>query len=78
MKGISREVIPYSVEGMLDADGEKTEIFNENMTGLDLYLDPSMLDTHSAEHVRVVLKNALAALDKSTPDRSVARGTPQA
>jgi class 3 adenylate cyclase len=78
MKGISREVIPYSVEGMLNADGEKTEIFSENMTGLDLYLDPTMLDKHSAEHVRAVLKNALAALDKNAPDRSAARGTPQA
>ena len=37
------------------------------MTGLDLYLDPTMLDKHSAEHVRAVLKNALAALDNKCP-----------
>src|SRR5207237_2113635 len=34
MKGISREVVPYAVEGMLDAMGHKVEIFSEHMTGL--------------------------------------------
>ena len=77
MKGISRAVIPYSVEGMLNAEGEKTEIFSENMTGLDLYLDPTMLDTRAAEHVRSVLKSALAALEKSAPNGSAARATPE-
>ena len=78
MKGISREVIPYTVEGMLNANGEKTEIFSENMTGLDLYLDPTMLDRRSAEHVRAVLKKALAALEKGGWAGSDARATPQA
>ena len=78
MKGISRAVIPYSVEGMLNADGEKAEIFSENMTGLDLYLNPTMLDTRSAEHVRSVLKNALAALEKSVADGSTAGAAPEA
>src|SRR5262245_63317901 len=35
MKGISREVVPYAVQGMLDALGQKVEIFSEHMTGLD-------------------------------------------
>jgi len=78
MKGISRAVIPYLVEGMQNADGEKTEIFSENMTGLDLYLDPTMLDTRSAEHVRAVLRSALATLEKTAPAGSSARSTPQA
>jgi class 3 adenylate cyclase len=65
MKGISREVVPYAVEGMLDASGEKIEIFSEHMTGLDFYLDPTMVDRRAAEHVRTVLRNALAALEKS-------------
>ncbi len=62
MKGISREVIPYAVEGMLDADGQKIEIFSEHMTGLDFYLDPSMINAGSAERIRGVLQNALSAL----------------
>jgi adenylate cyclase len=43
MKGISRDVIPYAVDGMLDASGAKVQIFSEHMTGLDFYLDPAMI-----------------------------------
>jgi adenylate cyclase len=64
MKGISREVVPYSVEGMLDAEGHKIEIFSEHMTGLDFYLDPSMVTDGSAERIRAVLRNALSALER--------------
>ena len=64
MKGISREVLPYSVEGMLDAVGNKIEIFSEHMAGLDFYLDPSMVTANSAERVRSVLSSALAALER--------------
>jgi hypothetical protein len=64
MKGISREVLPYSVEGMLDATGSKIERFSEHMTGLNFYLDPSMVTASSAERVRSVLSSALAALER--------------
>ncbi len=64
MKGINREVVPYAVEGMLDASGQKVEIFSEHMTGLDFYLDPSMVNVGSAERIRTVLKDAIAALEK--------------
>jgi hypothetical protein len=67
MKGISREIIPYAVEGMLDAEGKKVEIFSEHMTGLDFYLDPSMVTAGSAEHIRSMLRDALSALDKHGP-----------
>jgi adenylate cyclase len=64
MKGINREVIPYAVGGLLDADGHKIEIFSEHMTGLDFYLDPSMIAAGSADHIRKLLRGALSALDK--------------
>ena len=64
MKGIGREVVPYTVEGMLDALGQKVEIFSEHMTGLDFYLDPSMVDVGSAERIRTLLQDAIAALQK--------------
>jgi len=35
------------------------------VTGLDLYLDPTMIDAGAAEHVRAVLRNALVALEKA-------------
>jgi hypothetical protein len=41
-------VIPYSVEGMLDTAGQKIKIFSEHLTGLDFYLDPSMIHAGSA------------------------------
>jgi adenylate cyclase len=67
MKGISREVIPYSVEGMLDAEGQTSKIFSTHMTGLDFYLDPRMVNAGSAERIRAVLQQAIAALEKPAP-----------
>ncbi len=64
MKGISREVIPYAVEGMLDEAGQKVEVLSEHMAGLDFYLNPSMVHSGSAERIRALLKDAILALDK--------------
>jgi adenylate cyclase len=64
MKGISRDVIPYAVDGMLDASGSGVQIFSEHMTGLDFYLDPAMIDAHQSAHVREVLRNAITTLEK--------------
>lgn len=66
MKGISREVIPYSVDNVLDI-APKGEVIVERMTGLDFYLDPSILDAQGADRIRSVLGEALAALDKRRP-----------
>jgi adenylate cyclase len=70
MKGISGDVIPYAVEGMLDASGAKVQIFSEHMTGLDFYLDPAMIDAQTSEHVREVLQTAIATLDKKQANSS--------
>jgi hypothetical protein len=67
MKGISREVVPYVVEGMLDASGTKMEIVSEHMTGLDLYLDPAMIDARTSERVAGVLRQALDTLERNKP-----------
>jgi adenylate cyclase len=84
MKGITREVVPYVIEGMLDAAGQKIEIFSEHMTGLDFYLDPSMVAPGSAERVRGILQAAISALenhrtraagqDPDAGDRELRRG----
>jgi hypothetical protein len=63
VKGISREVVPYLVEGVLDEAGRKIEIFSEHMTGLDFYLDPRAVDAAAIERIRATLKNAIDALD---------------
>jgi hypothetical protein len=64
MKGINREIVPYSVKGTLDAAGAQREIFSEHTTGMDFYLDPSMVDAARAERIRMVLRNALQALER--------------
>jgi adenylate cyclase len=63
MKGISREVVPYVVEGVLDEAGRRIEIFSEHMTGLDFYLDPRAVDAAAIERIRATLRNAIAALE---------------
>ena len=66
MKGISREVIPYAVDRLVGA-GNDEEIVVERVPGLDLYLNPAVMDSKDAERIRTVLGEALAALDKRPP-----------
>jgi hypothetical protein len=37
------------------------------MAGLDIFLDPAMVDTRDTERVRSILSSALAALDQREP-----------
>jgi adenylate cyclase len=67
MKGISREVVPFAVKGILGAAGETIHVLSEHVTGLDLYLNANMIDANNAGHVRKVLQEALDALDKNAP-----------
>jgi class 3 adenylate cyclase len=70
MKGISREVVPYAITGMIDADGETVQVFSEHLTGLDFYLNANMIDADSATHIRKVLQDALKAIEKAVPQYS--------
>jgi class 3 adenylate cyclase len=63
VKGISRAVVPYVVEGVLDEAGRKIEIFSEHMTGLDFYLDPRAVKAAELDRIRETLRNAIAALE---------------
>ncbi|MCK1398603.1 adenylate/guanylate cyclase domain-containing protein [Bradyrhizobium sp. 4] len=62
MKGISREVIPYSVDALNDASVETSGIITERAPGLELYLDPAVVKSGDAARVRSLLENALASL----------------
>jgi len=70
MKGISREVVPYAISGILDATGHAIQVFSEHQTGLDFYLNANMIDANSAAHIRKVLQDALKALEKAVPKYS--------
>jgi class 3 adenylate cyclase len=74
MKGISREIVPFAVDGMVEVGGGRAEIISEHLTGLDFYLDPTSVETGGAEKIRSILRRALAALEKKpvTSDRASA------
>jgi adenylate cyclase len=64
MKGLSREVVPYAIQSVLDSTGKNVEVFNEHLTGVDFYLNADMVDASDAKHVRNVLRDALKALGR--------------
>ena len=66
MKGISREIVPYTVKGLIDAAGQSVETFREHATGLDFYLDPRMVDAANTDRVKQVLRDALDALERKS------------
>jgi class 3 adenylate cyclase len=74
MKGISRDVVPYAISGIRDATGQAVKVFSEHQTGLDFYLNASMIDARNAAHIRKVLEDALKALDKDLSGTQTATG----
>lgn len=63
MKGISRQVVPYEVEGLIGDLAGRAYIISERVPGLELFLDTMAVDDAAAEHAREVLQEAIAALD---------------
>lgn len=62
MKGISREVVPYEVEGLLGEMAQGTPVISEHSSGLDLFLDLDALDESGVERAKTRLMEALSAL----------------
>jgi adenylate cyclase len=62
MKGISREVVPYEVEGLLSEFAQRVQVFSEHATGVDIFLDLDAIDEEAAERARKRLSEALSAL----------------
>ena len=63
MKGISREVVPYAVEGDLAAEAAET-VFSEHARGIDFYIDVDALEAEGAARLRKRLLETLAAVDR--------------
>jgi class 3 adenylate cyclase len=63
MKGITREVVPYAVEGLLDEMMQRPKVISEHAKGVDLFLDLEVIDPAAAERTRRLLQEALAALE---------------
>ncbi len=66
MKGIAREVVPYTIHGLVDEAGHTTQVFSHSGDGHDLYLDLGRINADAARNLRGVLHQAISALDNKT------------
>jgi hypothetical protein len=64
MKGISREVVPYTVERLLDAQGMDVAVVSDERAGLSLYLDPAAIDINDLDKIKDTLGRAMTALER--------------
>jgi hypothetical protein len=63
MKGISREVVPYAVERLVDAEDLDSQVVAEEASGMSLYLNPGAVTASDLEKIKDTLSRALAALE---------------
>jgi adenylate cyclase len=63
VKGISREIVPYAVDG-LAGDEKRQHLISERATGIEIIVDLDAIDDASTERTRRLLLSALAALDQ--------------
>lgn len=63
MKGVSRTVIPYVIEGAVGEISQSARVISEQSTGVDLFLDLDVIDQQAVERTRRLLQQALTALD---------------
>jgi len=70
MKRISREIVPYVVDGLLSEFAQRTQVISEHAKGVDVFLDLDAMDEEGAERARKRLSEALLALG-SRPTRPV-------
>ncbi|MDQ8726477.1 adenylate/guanylate cyclase domain-containing protein [Bradyrhizobium sp. LHD-71] len=64
MKGISREVIPYVVERLFEAEGGESQVLSEETAGLSFYLDPAAINVNEIDRIKVMLSQAMAVLEQ--------------
>lgn len=63
VKGISREIVPYAFEGLLDEMKQRPNVISEHATGVDLFLDLDVIDKSAIDRTRRLLQQALAAIE---------------
>jgi class 3 adenylate cyclase len=64
MKGISREVVPYAVDGLLGDLAQRSHVISEHAQGLDLFVDLDVIDAKTAERAGRRLRELLEALEQ--------------
>ena len=63
MKGISREIVPYVVDGWAGAEARE-HVISGQAAGVEIFVDLDALDDESKERARRLLQNALTMLDR--------------
>jgi class 3 adenylate cyclase len=64
VKGISRDIVPYEIDGLLDEAGRVVQVFRQHAKGVDLYVDLGRIDADAETAARDILVQAIAVLDQ--------------
>jgi len=67
MKGISRPVVPYAVDGLLIDLPQRSRVISKHESGIDLFVDLDIIDREAATHTVRLLMDAIEALDARRP-----------
>jgi class 3 adenylate cyclase len=67
VKGISRPVLPYVLDSLIEDIAADDDVISRHDVGLDLFLDTAVLDEETAARARCILEEALAALRQRSP-----------
>jgi class 3 adenylate cyclase len=68
LKGISRQIVPYTVERNDGLDPSRGRIFAAHRPGLDLLLDVTAIDPTKVNEIAHVLQEALIAVEKTSSE----------
>ena len=63
VKGVSRTIVPYAVEGLVGEAGQRAQVVSEHATGLDLFGDTGVRGGAEAARAVTALRQALIALE---------------
>ena len=69
VKGISRQIVPYAFEGLVEELRQRPNVISERSMGVELFLDLDVIDRGAAERTRRLLEEALAAIDTKAKTR---------
>lgn len=70
MKGISREVVPYAVDGLLGEVNQRAHVISGQDTGFEVFIDLDVMDAEAAARTRKLLAEAMQAIDRKTSGAS--------
>jgi hypothetical protein len=64
MKGISREIVPYGVEAIVSEHVATSHVMREQLAGVSLFLDPTMIEASEVERIKTMLAAAIVKLEE--------------